>query len=353
MQSLLQELQALNDRNWRIFCDAGVRAARQRFRAQYPINVVCFKCMDGRINLARMTNTPMGLIYPFRNLGGVFSVGWPLLSDQLCTIVQNSIADGRTNLLFVTYHYSRSKKEWGCLGMDYSIEKGKENAIRFVHELEKVFGSGHEQVDIVMLGIETDDDELIFHGRDEQKSFSTPKLMEGGQDSAVGLLRELYPDMAPKTVAYILQLVEGNFAHIGELHRNPREPASLHHTERILALGPSCFDWIHLPGFAVIVNTNDPMLDVATGKAAGIIIQNRNEGRIPQDNALLLAAVGYREQGFHYNAAKEQAAYLGRTGMEFVRRFHRESDGFFHPVVSVVDMYRRKLEILSVNGASA
>ena len=33
--------------------------------------------MDGRLNLALMTETPPGIVQPFRNIGGKFDLGWP------------------------------------------------------------------------------------------------------------------------------------------------------------------------------------------------------------------------------------------------------------------------------------
>ncbi len=351
MERIVEELIALNDGSSLMFCDAGVRAQRMRFRAKYKIRTVCFKCGDGRINLAHITKTPLGLIFPFRNIGGVFDMGWPALAERVCGIVQNSIDDGRSNLFVVTYHFSKGDVHRGCRGMGYDKQKGVDNAARFVRQLEEVFGSGHEQVDVVMVGIETDEDLLILHDRSGARAIATTEVMKDGKESAVSIIRELYPDMAPEMVNYFLHLVEGNVAHVEELRKNPRPPVSLSHTERVLALGQG-FDWLHSPNFAVIVNYFDPMLDDAVGTGAGIIINNRDEGRIPNDNALLVASIGYREQGFQYNAAKAQAFYLARLGMESVRKFHPGNEGFFHSVVGVVDMYRRKLEILRVNGLS-
>ena len=49
---------------------------RSRYLVQHPTAVAAFKCMDGGINIPVATNTPHGIILPFRNLGGRFDLGW-------------------------------------------------------------------------------------------------------------------------------------------------------------------------------------------------------------------------------------------------------------------------------------
>jgi carbonic anhydrase len=48
--------------------------ARQRHLANHPTAIVVMKCMDGRINIPIATQTPKGIIQPFRNLGGIFNL---------------------------------------------------------------------------------------------------------------------------------------------------------------------------------------------------------------------------------------------------------------------------------------
>lgn len=44
---------------------------RRNYRHLHRTQIGCLKCMDGRLNLPVITNTPLGIIQPFRNLGGV------------------------------------------------------------------------------------------------------------------------------------------------------------------------------------------------------------------------------------------------------------------------------------------
>ena len=57
--------------------------ARQRCLAEHPTAIAVLKCMDGRINIPVATQTPAGILMPFRNLGGMFDLGWPHLGEVL------------------------------------------------------------------------------------------------------------------------------------------------------------------------------------------------------------------------------------------------------------------------------
>ena len=65
------------------YCDPEACLARELHRARHPTAIAVLKCMDGRINIPIATNTPPGIIQPFRNLGGFFDLGWPHLGEVL------------------------------------------------------------------------------------------------------------------------------------------------------------------------------------------------------------------------------------------------------------------------------
>lgn len=77
---------------------------RSRYLAQHPTAVAAFKGMDGRIEIPVATNTPHGIIPPFRNLGGRFDLGWPHLGEVLAEHVlsktggEDALAHGRVRL---------------------------------------------------------------------------------------------------------------------------------------------------------------------------------------------------------------------------------------------------------------
>ena len=66
--------------------------ARERYLAEHPTAIAVLKCMDGRINIPVATNTPVGILMPFRNLGGMFDLGWPHLGEVLAHHVQRMVS---------------------------------------------------------------------------------------------------------------------------------------------------------------------------------------------------------------------------------------------------------------------
>jgi len=58
----------LNERHSRAFMD--LSSERRRYRGEHLTEIAALKCMDGRLHLPVMTQTALGIIHPFRNLGG-------------------------------------------------------------------------------------------------------------------------------------------------------------------------------------------------------------------------------------------------------------------------------------------
>ena len=86
--------------------------------AEHPTLVAVMKCMDGRIHIPWATQTPLGIIQPFRNLGGIFDLGWPYLGEALNTTFLKAVSKGRRVLLLITYHYSKDTPRRGCAGFN-------------------------------------------------------------------------------------------------------------------------------------------------------------------------------------------------------------------------------------------
>jgi Carboxysome Shell Carbonic Anhydrase len=344
-KQLVEELIALNEQQSRNFLDADEAALRWRYRAQHPTEVSALKCMDGRINLPLITEIPMGVIQPYRSIGGIFDLGWPALSQRLVESVEYAIGKGRHNLFLVTYHFSKGEKHRGCRGHNYDIESSKVSARRLVEQIEEVFGKRHEQVYPVMIGIETDDEALVLHDAVNTRSFSVADHVDDSEEKTRNLLAAFYPDMSPRVLADLLPLVVGNASHVKKMRANTRPPIDLQHRERVLALGQG-FDWLHRINYAFIVNDLDPHIEETISKAAGIIKDNRDSGRIPATGALLFSSVSYMRPGHHRNAAIARAKYLTKLGLEVIQKNHPDLIGFFHPVTAVVNWHTRALEII-------
>ncbi|MCU7809490.1 MAG: carboxysome shell carbonic anhydrase, partial [Candidatus Thiodiazotropha sp. (ex Semelilucina semeliformis)] len=138
--------------------------ARTRYLSEHPTSIAVLKCMDGRINIPVATNTPQGIIQPFRNLGGMFNLGWPHLGEVLSNYLQNIVSEGRRSMFLITYHFSKGDPQRGCAGFNYDTEAAKAHTYQIKRQVEQVFGQGHGTVYPVVCGFETDEDALILHG---------------------------------------------------------------------------------------------------------------------------------------------------------------------------------------------
>jgi len=93
-----------------LFSSSAATIERQRYLAEHPSAIAALKCMDGRINLSVDTHTPAGIIQPFRNLGGMFDLGWPHLGEVLANYVHTVVSRGQRVLLLITYHYFQRRQ---------------------------------------------------------------------------------------------------------------------------------------------------------------------------------------------------------------------------------------------------
>ena len=75
-----------------------------------------------------------------------------------------AVEEGRRVLILVTYHHSRGDRSRGCSGFDFDLEAARSSAFAFRRQLESVFGTDHQIVYPIVIGIETDEDALTLHG---------------------------------------------------------------------------------------------------------------------------------------------------------------------------------------------
>lgn len=142
----IEALLALAHEHADTFCSPSAWLSRERYLANHPTRIMAMKCMDGRIHLPLATQTPLGIIKPFRNLGGIFNLGWPHLSEVLTDAVGDAIRGGHGVLLIISYHFSRGDPARGCAGFACNVDA----ALAHVHEIrrqaERIFGSDHQNL---------------------------------------------------------------------------------------------------------------------------------------------------------------------------------------------------------------
>jgi hypothetical protein len=317
--------------------------ARKRYLAAHPTAVMVLKCMDGRINIPVATRTPTGIIQPFRNLGGMFDLGWPHLGEVLTSHVQGVVAAGRRALMLITYHYSQGDRRRGCAGFDYDTAAAIEHTYAIKRQVEHVFGTGHGTVYPIVCGFETDGDALILHGA-EGGHLNAGMLGSADGETLAPRLRALFPDLPAQICEDILPLIAGNVEHIAAVRGTPRE-LDIEHREWVICIGRG-FDFLHMPNQALIIGPYSPNLDDPVRKAAAIIRDNMTAGRIPDDGFLLLASSPYDEMGVDRARAELKSRFLCEFAAGVIRAEFPALAARMHARTAVLDWASRTLQLL-------
>jgi len=316
--------------------------ARKRYLALHPTAIMVLKCMDGRINIPVATQTPIGIIQPFRNLGGMFNLGWPHLGEVLTGHVNDVVSTGRRALILITYHFSRGDPRRGCAGFNHDTRAAIAHTQEVKAQVEHTFGAAHATVYPIVCGFETDEDALVLHGVNGQ----TLDASAGGGDVATlpHRLAALFPDMPAQVREDILPLLVGNFEHIEAVRRASRQ-LDIEHREWIICAGRG-FDFMHMPNLALIIGPYSPDLADPIRKAAAIIQANMEERRIPDDGFLLLASSPYQEVGVDRARAELKSRFLSQFAATVIGGEFPDLAGKMFRKTAVLNWGSRALEPL-------
>lgn len=315
--------------------------ARKRYLAEHPTAILVLKCMDGRINIPIATNTPTGIIQPFRNLGGMFNLGWPHLGETLESVVSKVVSSGRRSLVMITYHFSKGSEHRGCAGFNYNTENARKHTFEIKAQVEELFGAGHGTVYPLVCGFETDEDAIILHGANGEV-LNMAELGDADRDSLMPRLERLFPDMPGQVRADLLPLLLGNLDHIAEVRKMERT-LDIEHREWMICIGRG-FDWLHMPNLALIIGPYSPDLADPIRKAAGIIQSNMQAGRIPDDGFLLLASAPYDEIGVDRARAMLKARFMCEFTAEVIRKEYPALAEKMHTRTAILSWATRALE---------
>jgi hypothetical protein len=323
------------------FCSPESFLSRERYQALHPTAIAVMKCMDGRINIPVATRTPPGIIQPFRNLGGMFDLGWPHLGEVLAQYVQRMVRNGRRVLILITYHFSRGDVHRGCSGFGCDAEAAIAHTRQIRSQIEAIFGSAHDSVYPLICGFETDEDALLLHSADGRiLDLSTDLTV----DELGAELSVRFNDMPNEMRHDLLPLLAGNLAHIRKLSRE-RRSLVVEHREWMICLGQG-FDFLHTPNLALIIGPYSPNLADPIRKAAAIIEGNMAAGRIPGDGFLLLASAPYDEIGVDRARAVMKSNFLSLFATEVIEREFPDLAGKMIRRIAVLDWNSRRLESL-------
>lgn len=337
----------LAHRHGKTFRSSEAWLARERYLSKHPTAIVVLKCMDGRINIPVATHTPIGILMPLRNLGGMFDLGWPHLGEVLSHHILRMTGTGRRVLVIITYHWSRGNPLRGCAGFQFDTAEAIAHTYQIRHQVEHIFGSGHGTVYPLVCGFETDEEALIIHGSDN----TVLDLAELTADDTAMLeprLDALLPDMPAQIQADLLPLLRGNLEHIAQVREQAQQherTLDIQHREWMICLGRG-FDFLHTPNVALIIGPYSPDLADPLRKAAGIIEENMRAGRIPDDGFLLLASVPYDEIGVDRARAELKAHFLSRFAAGVLRDEFPDLAEKMFKYTAILDWRSRRLELL-------
>ncbi|MBW6508674.1 MAG: hypothetical protein K0A94_03915 [Desulfuromonadales bacterium] len=317
--------------------------AREFYVAKYPTAIMVLKCMDGRINIPFATGTPPGIIQPFRNLGGMFDLGWPHLGEVLAADVHRMLGAGRQILIFITYHFSRGDDSRGCGGFDCNTAAALAHCRQIKQQTEYIFGARHGTIYPLLCGYETDEDALILHGADDELlDLSTLSIAD--IPSLEHKLSSMFPDMSEQMQHDLLPLLQGNIKRIAQVRTTCRL-LDIEHREWMICLGRG-FDFLHTPNLALIIGPYSPDLADPIRKAAGIIEGNMRAGRIPDDGFLLFTSVPYEGIGMDRARAELKSRFLADFAAHVIRSDFPPLAKRMHTQIGVLSWRSRALELL-------
>ncbi len=339
----------LSRRHSQEYCSPDAQLARKLYLARHNTVVIALKCMDGRIHIPCATEKPLGIILPIRNLGGIFDLGWPHLSEVIFDAVDEAIVEGKKVLIFITYHFSKGSRHRGCAGFDCDRDAAMRHTFGIKRQLEQIFGAARQSVYPMVCGFETDEDALIFHGEGDA-TLEMAALREKDAQGLHDAIRTLCPDMPLKIVDDLLPLAEGNLRHIAKVRQSARE-LNIDHQEWMMCIGRG-FDSLHIPNVALIVGPYSPDLSRPIAKAAGIIQANMEQGRIGDDGFFLLASSPYREVGVDRARAELKARFLGDFADKVVAQSFPDLHRKMVRKTAVLNWRTRAMEIIDHHDGS-
>ena len=278
----------------RIFASPEAYLQRRHYRAEHPTAILAFKCMDGRIHLPYITKTPLGIIQPFRNLGGAFDIGWPHLGELVTHEVLRAVRTGPPRADPRHLSLLARRPQPGLLGVRLRPRRLALLGARVPATARERLRHGPPDR-LPARGRHRNGRGRADPARGPRGALSTWRTIETAgagrrelEDQLAHALRGIFWDVPADIMRDVLPLVMGNLRHIGEVRRTERSLDIQHH-EWILCVGRG-FDFLHVPNTALIVGPYSPNVDEPIVKAARIIQSNMEAGRIPDDGLILLAS---------------------------------------------------------------
>ena len=343
-------LLSLNEKNSKEFVKQ--QEARRIYRRMYGTEFAALKCMDGRLLFPDLTQTPLGIIQPYRNIGGIFDLGWPFFQQDIENWKKYADSKDRDSVVFVTYHFSRGSKHRGCKGHGYDLDKARSASLKLKKEFDFVYSNfdkpNRTRLFAIEVGVETDWESMLLHGENGQ-TIDLADIKDSSESSVRSLLISLYPkiyEIAPNVIRDFVPLVKGNILHTQEVKKSGRPVEEADHREWIIAVGRG-FDWLHLPNKAIIVGPWQDNLAEPIKTAIGLVKHNKEEGLLNVNKIVLLTSGAYRDvKGEEPRLAELKSRYLKEIAMAVIEKDFKELLPELEVLVTTVDLNTRKINVI-------
>lgn len=312
---------------------------RRVYRRNHPTEIMATMCMDGRINLALMCGMFFGIVCPFRNIGGKYEIGWPLMRQAVDEWERFAYHMRRDCLMIVTYHWSHGDTKRGCAGFCNDREAAIRHMADFISEVKNCYG---DRINTLLVGIETDSEAIVVHGEHGEVLDMRQEAIKGHDSHFRNALADMLPTFPEQVRNDIVPILLGNAKHVLEVMGEDRQLNDFMHRERVLVVGQGV-NWFGR-NTALVVGHCDPVISEPIKMAATIIRANWKDGRIPQ-GGVLMASTPYRRPEEKKGAVAE-AKFMANLALKTVRIHLPDMEGFFTPLVGVVDYDTRLLEVV-------
>jgi len=292
---------------------------RKHYMAKHPTVIVVLKCMDGRIHYSVMVQLAPGIVIPFRNMGGIFDLGWLYFGQIIEEIVMQAMAAGLPVHFIITYHWSEGDPQRGCRAFNYDVEKARDYAFELKAQFDRFSDpSNNSVVYKTVIGIETDTDTLVIHGEDPCHVMDLGKLEEGTSEAWIDTeLHHMLPSMSNRVREDFIPHITGNLEHQADVRKEGRSDLECHHRETVTCVG-RWWDWLHELNLALIIGPLSCDTVTPIRGAASVMWENYMlDNSLADDGFVLMTSAPYSTKvDPYYSRAKEKANYLANLAYQ-------------------------------------
>jgi hypothetical protein len=319
--------------------------ARKRYMKRHPTKLISIECMDGRVDFAKMTGLPYGLLASFKTMGGKFDYSLTWGGDVLDEAIAESTNDVGNAALLITYHFSRSNNaHLGCAGWGYDLDQAIEAAKALEEDSQKVYARLGPAFAPVVIGIDTDEDALRFHGEHELM-LDLAEEAETDLHELEAKFHALYPSMDAEIRTDLFQLVCGNLKHIADVRESGRTPEQIKHMERVIMVGRGVMSL--LPNMALTINPYARDWGNEVAVAESIIAGNVRDGRVNMEDGLLLFCVAAYNPKRGTGTDDIRSQFRAPGYAKIAQEMLKSPDGIkFDVLIGTINTETQKLHIL-------